>query len=80
MHYVYMFTHFTRLHKHIDIDMVDIDTGAAIDVDSTKDIQIDIHTSYIFYLSYVIFHISFALRYDIGIVYTIYGYNVSMAT
>ena len=50
MHYVYMFT---RIHKHIDIDMVDIDTGAAIDVDSNKDIRIDIHTSYIFYLSYV---------------------------
>lgn len=79
MHYVYMFT---RLHKHIDIDMVDIDTGAAIDVDSNKDIQIDIHTSYIYiyHLSYVIFHISFAHRYDIGILYTIYGYTVSMAT
>jgi len=63
MHYVYMFT---RIHKHIDIDMVDIDTGAAIDVDSNKDIRIDIHTSYIFYLSYVTFHISFVHRY-IGI-------------
>ena len=43
-----------------DIDMVDIDTGAAVDVDSNKDIQIDIHIIYIC-TSFIICYISYII-------------------